>query len=219
MSLVRILVLISVLACATWAQAVHAGIVSQDLTITTSHYKLNIGDSALWFKGKSNGGWLTLNETLTVTAKGDIQILASRALDAGAVIDGSGTWLSSVQLDGRSTRCILWFCAYTDSGLWSGDNSGYLAFRFTDEDGIHYGWVELVSYASSVSIGRWAYESVAAVAVKAGSLSTLAGIVPPAAGSTPVVVAEPSILGLVVLPFIAMLLWRLRARFALPQSL
>lgn len=162
-------------------------------------YELQMGAASLVFNGTRYDSYPAYNYQTSASTGAGTQMGFGPALAAGDLIDAhdsfsGGTetlysrWQSGymqyVSGGGGCDRYGCWsypgyyYGVVTGSGVsgqWAGDTSGYLGFRFLD-NGWHYGWAELNVSESYFDIGRWAYETVADVAVTAGSNASLAPV-------------------------------------------
>lgn len=198
----------------------HASVIygSDDAGFRTGSDVLDVGLGSLTFTGNTYYNYPNYAYSTRTQTGAGTEVLFGPALDAGAVIDDSGAfgagsqtlwnrWQSGYMQATYYTSCGRYSCwsyyagSYPvvtgsgNSGTWAGDASGILGLRFED-DGWHYGWVELTINDANFDIGRWAYESVAGVGIEAGSTESLA---PPPAALASNNVPEPGTLALLAL--------------------
>lgn len=198
----------------------HASVIygSDDAGFRTGSYLLDVGLGSLTFTGNAYYNYPSYAYGTHAQTGAGTEFLFGPALDAGVVIDDSGAfgagsqtlwnrWQSGYMQATYYTSCGRYSCwsyyggSYPvvtgsgNSGTWAGDASGILGLRFED-DGWHYGWVELTINDAHFDIGRWAYESVAGVGIEAGSTDSLA---PSPAALASNNVPEPGTLALLAL--------------------
>jgi hypothetical protein len=91
----------------------------------------------------------------------------TRALDAGDPIDGSLRF-ESTATHYYGAHAKFGGSYVTDFGIWP--NVKYLGVRFSDVDGVHYGWVGVYSYfyISDFEAFAWGYETEPGVPIIAG---------------------------------------------------
>lgn len=206
------------------ATPAHATVISgsDDAGFRTGSYQLDLGLGSLTFTGSGYANFPSYAYSTAAQTGAGTEMLFGPALADGALIDESGAfaagsetlwnrWRSGYMQPIYYTSCGRYSCStyYAgshpvitgagNSGAWADDASGYLGFRFED-DGWHYGWVELTLNDATFDIGRWAYETVADVGIAAGSVDSLAPPpTAPAAAAGTTSVPEPGTLALLAL--------------------
>lgn len=78
-------------------------------------------------------------------------------------------WWDFTSVGIRVSADIVW---RHDDDLWQGPlddvNNRYLGVRFTTTNGVHYGWIRLVSGLMAAGVQEWAYETQPGTALRAG---------------------------------------------------
>ena len=114
----------------------------------------------------------------TTYASGQAQIFSAgfsdnyaAGLNGGTMIDdslGGGSFVSGSVFE-------FSFYGYDDDGYFGGERGilpegveTYLGVRFTDVDGVHFGWIGVIRSGVEIEAFAWGYETDAGVAISAG---------------------------------------------------
>lgn len=124
----------------------------------------------------SNGGRLVVPSVLSARGVAKLQIGVS-----------VGLGLPNAYKFHEDAQNVNWVTDYAQSGGvastlsyfgWSYNESGYFGFKFTSEDGTHYGWGEMTiadrgndGYGDNFIINRAYYESTAGASIQVGRTS------------------------------------------------
>lgn len=182
--------LTSLTACAARAEVVYTDVpdvrASTRPTITFgahSPFQLTRGAQGYYSETRMSG----IADDGMVGANG-----GNTALLGGRWIDDSYTWAASAALLSSQPNCTPnpitgMSCGYGLKGPWADGGEYYLALRFRDADGTHYGWARLeTTVGADLLLKDYAYETLPDRPIATGAIGTGPLTIIPATGITDV---------------------------------